>query len=111
VLNYTHCQTVVVANLGPRYKNILDSISGIVFLGSPLRGSRLQPVGSVIATAAGVVGYGDSHLFKDLDAQERSLIDLLKEFTEILTSHSISAYCFFEQHKTVQKKYGVTYAV
>lgn len=106
-------KTIIVANLDHEKRTgILNSTSGIIFLGSPLRGSPLHSIGSVIAKTATIFGYGDAHLFKDLDAQERSLIDLLKDFSRLANTLPIRIFCFFEQHKTEWKgRFGLNYSV
>jgi len=113
LLLITGIKTVILANLDKETReDILNSISGIIFLGSPLRGSPLHSIGSVIAKTATIFGYGDAHLLKDLDAQERSLIDLLKDFSRLANTLSIRVFCFYEQHKTEWKgRFGLIYSV
>jgi hypothetical protein len=75
--------------------------SGVVFLGTPHRGSKLQPWGSIVADILGTFGY-DSHkgILDDLKFDSPKLRDLLREFSIIANRLQIVIYCFFELFDT-----------
>ena len=80
---------------------IVQSVAGIVFLGTPHRGSKSQSKASVIATIASAVSFGEqSSLLKFVEKDSEMLADLLHDFTRTVNTISIPLFCFFEQHKT-----------
>lgn len=83
------------------YPSFVRSVAGVVFLGTPHRGSSLQSKASVIASIASAVGLGEqSSLLKIAEKDSEMLADLLHDFTRTVDSMSMPLFCFFEQHKS-----------
>ena len=74
---------------------------GIVFLGTPHRGTKAANWGSIIATSAKALGFGtEDSILKDLQEGSEGSRDLLYEFTLWANRASTTLICFFEQHHT-----------
>ncbi|KAL8937621.1 MAG: hypothetical protein Q9216_004336 [Gyalolechia sp. 2 TL-2023] len=83
------------------YPSVIKTVAGIVFLGTPHRGSNSQSKASVIASIASSVALGEhSSLLKVLDKDSEILTDLLHDFTRTVGAIGIPLFCFFEQHKS-----------
>jgi ankyrin repeat protein len=86
---------------GSSFEYIPNSTVGVIFLGTPHRGSAVADWGEVITRASQALGLGsDDHIIKDLKAGSDSLTDLLHNFTIWLFRNSVDVVCFFEQHET-----------
>ncbi|KAL8833814.1 MAG: hypothetical protein Q9170_004074 [Blastenia crenularia] len=97
-----HKEALVMAKLHEEdYPSIIRSVAGIIFLGTPHRGSNSQSKASVIASIASAVSLGEhSSLLKVVDKDSEMMADLLHDFTRTVTTISIPLFCFFEQHKS-----------
>ena len=95
-------QALVSAKLHEEdYPNIIRLVAGIIFLGTPHRGSNSQSKASVIASIASAVSYGEhSSLLRVVEKDSEMLADLLHDFTRTVTTISIPLFCFFEQYKS-----------
>ncbi|MCJ1269015.1 hypothetical protein MMC22_008903 [Lobaria immixta] len=83
------------------YLSVIRSVAGVIFLGTPHRGSNSQSKASVIASIASAVSLGEhSSLLKAVDKDSEMLADLLHDFTRTVNTMSIPLFCFFEQHKS-----------
>lgn len=80
---------------------MVQSTAGLVFLGTPHRGSNSQSKAAVIASIASALGCGeDSSLLKSVEKDSEMLNDLLHDFTRTVNTAVIPLFCFFEQHKS-----------
>jgi len=95
-------QALVSAKLHEEdYPCIVRSVAGIIFLGTPHRGSNSQSKASLIASIASAVSLGEhSSLLKVVEKDSEMLVDLLHDFTRTVNTISIPLFCFFEQHKS-----------
>jgi hypothetical protein len=95
-------QAILCAKLHEKdYPDIIKSVAGVVFLGTPHRGSNSQPKASLIATIASAVHCGvQSSLLKAVEKDSEMLADLLQDFTRTANIESIPLFCFFEQYKS-----------
>ena len=86
---------------GGDYGGIVSSISGIVFLGTPFRGSPASTWGAVITRCASALGFG-SHatLLKTLEDHSERLDILLSHFLVITKQFDIRLVCFYETKPT-----------
>ncbi|KAI4194041.1 MAG: hypothetical protein LQ346_003773 [Caloplaca aetnensis] len=83
------------------YPSVIRSVAGVIFLGTPHRGSNSQSKASVLASIASSVALGEhSNLLKVLDKDSETLADLLHDFTRTVNTIAIPLFCFFEQHKS-----------
>ncbi|KAM3549052.1 hypothetical protein MY1884_008914, partial [Beauveria asiatica] len=79
------------------YSSIAQSTVGVVFLGTPHRGSPAASWGALIASLAPPRLVTEDRLLKDLEEQSDSQADRLRDFSRWLFSESVPAVCAFEQ--------------
>ncbi|KAI9855289.1 MAG: hypothetical protein M1824_006216 [Vezdaea acicularis] len=85
---------------GP-FLHLSMSTIGIVFLGTPHRGTEAAKWGELIATSGQLLGLGsETRILQDLRKDSLNLVDLLYSFTQWLFRFSVPIVCFFEKHKT-----------
>ncbi|KAG8531939.1 uncharacterized protein KY384_003575 [Bacidia gigantensis] len=83
------------------FPGVVQSTAGVIFLGTPHRGSKSQSKAAVIAAIASAMGCGeDTSLLKAVEKDSEMLHDLLYDFTRTVNTASIPLFCFFEQHKS-----------
>ena len=84
---------------------------GIVFLGTPHRGTQAAKWGEIVATSAKALGFGfEDSILKDLREDSEHSRDLLYEFTLWANRAPLKLVCFFEQHKTdYGKRFGMAW--
>ena len=80
-------------------KDFTDCITGIIFLGTPFRGSAAQSYAKTIGNILSVVGQGNSKIYEVISLQSQALKDQLNDFVRIVNRQAIPIFCFFEQHK------------
>ena len=87
------------------------STVGIIFLGTPHRGTPAAKWGAIVATSAQFLGFGsEDSILKDLRESSETLNDLLYEFTLWTNRVSLKLVCCFEQQETdYGKRYGMTW--
>jgi len=92
---------VFAQSSGGDYGGIVSSISGIVFLGSPFRGSPASTWGAIITRATSALGLG-SHdmLLRTLEDHSERLDLLLSQFLVIAKQYDIQLVCFYETKPT-----------
>jgi|SRR5271170_3537378 len=93
---------------GP-FHHLVSSTVGVIFLGTPHRGSEASTWGGYVAACAKEVGLGsEDSILKDLRQDSESLRDTLYNFTLLVNKMSILITCFFEQHETdYLKRFGL----
>jgi len=85
----------------PDKKYIAMATAGILFLGTPHRGTKVASWGRFIAEVGKETGFGSfDGIMKDLDEESEHLNDLLYEFTCWLFRMSVPVVCFFELKET-----------
>ncbi|KHN94745.1 Peroxisomal targeting signal 1 receptor [Metarhizium album ARSEF 1941] len=82
------------------YLSIAESTAGVIFLGTPHRGSPAARWGAMIASLASPGFVTEDRLLKALDEQSDSLADRLRDFSRWLFSDSVPVVCAFEQLMT-----------
>lgn len=89
------------------------STVGIIFLGTPHRGTPAAKWGEIAATSASALGFGfEDSILKDLREDSEPSRGLLYEFTLWANRASLKVVCFFEQHKTdYGKRFGMAWKV
>lgn len=97
-------QALVAANTkGSEYQKLLVATSGVVFLGSPLQGTRAGTAAQWRAMLAGVLQKSPSQtLLRDLDGGTKVLRDTSEEFIKMITNPPMQTMtmCFWESKKT-----------
>ncbi|KAL9071941.1 MAG: hypothetical protein Q9161_003873 [Pseudevernia consocians] len=96
------CVDLVSANSGGSdFQYLALSTVGIVFLGTPHRGTPAARWGEIVVKSTKALGFGsENSILKDLGASSESLIDLLYNFGLWANRASVTLVCFFEQHPT-----------
>lgn len=83
------------------YPNLITSVIGCIFLGTPFRGTKTQTKASLLAEMAQTVGLGvNSGLLTLLEDGSEMLKDLLSDFSALAREINIQLICFFEQHES-----------
>jgi hypothetical protein len=82
---------------------------GVVFLGTPHRGSGAQKWGQMVVNCIRLFGlHADDGILKDLEEGSSTQLDLLRNFVRLAKKHNMEIVCFFEQHMTnYAKRLGV----
>ena len=74
---------------------------GVVFLGTPHRGSRASIYGKLIAICAWAFGWNsDNTLISTLELESDRLESLLQDFTAMARKSSMELICFYETLET-----------
>ena len=86
---------------GEKFQYLATSTVGILFLGTPHRGTKASKWAEWIAYTGKKIGLEmNDAILKDLREDSEILTDLLSEFALWLFRMSISTVCCFEMHKT-----------
>ncbi|EXA31563.1 hypothetical protein FOVG_17184 [Fusarium oxysporum f. sp. pisi HDV247] len=93
-------QTIVSAFRRSEYFEIAESTVGVVFLGTPHRGSAAASWGVLITSLAPPQFTVEKRILTDLEEQSSSLTDRLHDFSRWLFVESVPVVCFFEQLTT-----------
>lgn len=95
-------QALVLANSDPAtYETAFKLTAGVIFLGTPHRGSSAQPLGELIAGCAITLGLPAERALLDVLREDSlTLHELVNQFTRIVGQQSIPVKCFFEVYKT-----------
>lgn len=84
----------------PEYMDLLDSIKGVLFMGTPHQGSEIASLGSVCADVLEAVSLGrntNSPLIKELKESSNTLQDISHAFAHL--GADLSVHSFFETEK------------
>jgi hypothetical protein len=97
-----HPQAVVISKLHIEdFPGIIQSLAGILFLGTPHKGSKWQSSASIIASIASTLGFGEESLLLKVVQQDSEMLrDLIQDFTRTINRSSVPLFCFFEQQKS-----------
>ena len=97
-------QAIVQANsVGGRYEYLVKLVGGVVLLGTPHQGSKSQKWGSIMATLASLIGYGEDSLMKEVDEKSMKIFDLISDFKKVMISTDLAktaVVCFYENRPT-----------
>ena len=97
-------QALEIANIsGSEYQKLVLATSGVVFLGSPLQGTRAGTAAQWRAMLGGILNNSPSQtLLQDLDGHTKVLRDTSEEFLKIITGTPMQTMtmCFWESKKT-----------
>src|SRR5271163_86422 len=80
---------------------IAKDTAGVIFLGTPHRGSASAKWGHLIAFSGKQLGLTtEDGILSDLQEDSRALKGILEEFTLWLFRSSVPTVCFYEQYET-----------
>ena len=95
---------IVQANSGGgRYAYLVKLTGGVLLLGTPHQGSKLQKWGSIIANLANLMDHGEPGLMNEVDEKSMRIFDLVSEFKRIMISTDLAktaVICFYENRPT-----------
>jgi hypothetical protein len=102
---------VNVISRGENFQYLATSTVGIIFLGTPHRGTQASKWGELIAISGKNLGLGsEDAILRDLREDSETLTDLLYNFALWLSRMSVTTVCFVEQHKTdYGKRFGFSW--
>lgn len=89
---------LVYAKLDSKYNSIVTLTKGIVFLGTPHRGSDLGETASIIAK---LTPLASNAVVQDLKNHSHKLSDLSEQFVRLLSSPNLEVASFYETRPTV----------
>ncbi|KAJ4238413.1 hypothetical protein NW757_013041 [Fusarium falciforme] len=92
-------QGLLYANSEDDFKDVATSAVGIVFLGSPLSGTKLQFLPHLLTAVLSPAG-SHAGIIKELAYNNTSLRDKLHSFCRMLNTLSIPTSCFFELYES-----------
>jgi hypothetical protein len=102
-------EQALVSAINQGFEHVAIATAGILFLGTPHRGSAASKWGELIAKSMKNFGSED-RILKNLREGSEVLVDLLYEFSILVNRMSITVICGFEQHTTdYGKRYGFTW--
>jgi ankyrin repeat protein len=81
----------------------LRSTAGIIFLGTPLRGTKAKKVAEWSTFISGIIGKDDESsttLVEDLAANSSNLESLIEDFGKLTIKYGMEIRCFYETRKT-----------
>lgn len=97
-------QALEIANTGgSEYQELVVATSGVVFLGSPLQGTRAGTAAQWRAMLEGILGNSPSQtLLQDLDGHTKVLRDTSEQFLKMITHPPMQTMtmCFWESKKS-----------
>ena len=83
------------------YRDFLNWTTGIVFLGTPLRGTKAASIACYLVWLRKCLGKDTSDtLIKGLEEKERSLIIIIQDFAKAAISYTLQIWCFYKTLKT-----------
>lgn len=84
-----------------KYAYLLKSTAGVVFLGTPLRGTATARIAEWVAIIRGFLGKETSRsLLQSLIDKANSLDTLVHDFSEMAIVHEFQIRCFYETRTT-----------
>ncbi|KAJ3455478.1 hypothetical protein MRS44_016960 [Fusarium solani] len=106
-------QALIIASIADEYRSISESTSGIVFFGTPHRGSSSATIGKLLSRVARFAGTRH-YLMRSLEINEDGLQEIAENFTRIVPKYRIKS--FYESDrlfglKLIVPKYSATMGV
>ena len=101
----TNYEALEIANINDsQYRKLLTATSGVVFLGSPLQGTKAGKAAQWRAMLAGILNKAPSQtLLEDLDGSTRALRRTSENFVTMMKNppmQTMMTICFWESQKT-----------
>jgi hypothetical protein len=94
-----NAEALLYAESEPRFRYLLEATAGLVFLGTPFRGTKWQPF---IDSLARLMRFAGSHrgIIDELNFDSPVLLDKMHGFCRIRNRMSTPVACFSELHET-----------
>ena len=101
----TAWEALEIANIhDSQYRKLLTATAGVVFLGSPLQGTKAGKAAQWQAMLAGILNKTPSQtLLEDLDGSTRALRNTSENFVRMVSTppmQTMMTMCFWESRKT-----------
>ena len=81
-------------------RDIVDCIAGILFLGTPFRGSKAQTYAKIIGSIFSYMERGNAKIYDLTEPKSQEQRDQLNNFVRIVNRQAIPICCFYEKHKS-----------
>lgn len=92
-------QALLYADRSEKYKSLVTETVGLVFLGTPFRGTKFSLIAESIAWFASRLG-SHNGIIKELYFDNPALLDKLHGFCQVCNKLSMPVTCFFELYET-----------
>ena len=99
-LTFFFHKALIIAQREKNFSEIHKATRGVIFLGTPHRGSDSSLLGLCIATAAAPFFGSNKTLLKTLRFHDNDLVDKQKEFSKSCPGGSVYQCCIFETLQT-----------
>jgi hypothetical protein len=101
----TASKALILAKMhGSKYPSLFDSCVGVVFLGTPHRGSgsftRESSLLTAIAASSDLYGSLETGVLETMTSQSGSLLDVADDFITLCVEGGPKVACFFEQRSS-----------
>ena len=84
-----------------KYARLINSIAGVVFLGTPLRATSTASIARWLVWLRGFMGKETSETFlRVLEEKESSLDSIVQDFADTSIMHGLRLRCFYETRET-----------
>jgi len=98
-------QAIVNASLtGSGYERLHGLVGGIILLGTPHQGSKMQEWGSIVAKLASLGDLGETALMDAVDQSSMTTFDLVFNFMQVMIQMDMAKHkavmCFYENLPT-----------
>lgn len=98
-------KALVHANNDQSFRPLVWATSGIVFLGTPHRGSHVTSWASMAVNSSRLFGLDSNNTLINILREDSELLDnLLHDFTKLAFELSIAIVCFYEERDTQIKR-------
>lgn len=92
--------TVLPQSPDQESRDIVDCVAGIVFLGTPFRGSHAQTYAKMIGTIMSYMDRANTKIYDLTEPKSQEQRDQLNNFVRIVNRQAIPICCFYEKHKS-----------
>ena len=102
-----YIEGLLYANFEDKFRYLAEVTVGLVFLGTPFRGTKWQPFADSVAQLMQPAG---SHrgIIRELNYDDPGLLDILQSFCRLLNKLSTTVSCFSELYETdYGKRFGI----
>jgi hypothetical protein len=101
-------QGLLYSDSEPKFQYLVEVTVGLIFLGCPFKGSKIQEMASLVTNALQLAG-SDSGIIRDLHYGDPVLLDKINGFQRLLERNTIPFCAFIERKETdYGKKIGLT---